>query len=142
MRTAAAILTAAPLLTGSARADGVPPPPPHLALLNGSIVEIVADGGGHISVVYVQPRPGLLSIGVLPGSVLLVGRWRGDRLEATAYGWNNLCGFIPYQVSGSVNRDGVLTLVGLAPLVNNSSCRVVGWEWNMASTLAFVPWRF
>jgi hypothetical protein len=127
----------------AAASDGLPPPaaaPRRLALLNGSLVQIVPGGAGNITIVYVRPRVGLLPL-VRPGTVLLVGEWVGDQLTATVYGSNPWCGFVPYAVSGSVNADGVLTLVGRAPLIDNASCAVIGFEWNMASTLAFVPWR-
>ena len=140
MRTAAAILTAA-LLSGSALADGMPQQPdaPHLALLNGSVVQIVPAPDGHVTIVYVQPRPGLWGK-VMPGAVLLQGHWSQDRLQATVYGYNP-CGFFPYPVAGSVNPDGVLTVLGPTPLIDNASCQIVGWEWNVSSTLAFVPWQ-
>jgi len=141
MRTTAAILTAA-LLSGSALADGMPQQPdaPHLALLNGSVVQIVPGAAGHVTIVYVQPRPGLWGK-VMPGAVLLQGHWSQDRLQATVYGYNP-CGFFPYQVAGSVNPDGVLTVVGPTPLIDNASCAVIGWSWTtVAATLSFVPWQ-
>jgi hypothetical protein len=115
MKLASAVL-ALLLSCAAAAADGLPQEAPHLALHNGSVVQIVPNPNGHITITYVRPRIGLLPL-VQPGAVLLVGQWRGDRLEATVYG-SNPCGFIPYPVAGSVNRDGLLTLVG-PPLIDS-----------------------
>jgi hypothetical protein len=130
------------LLVGAAQADGLPvdASAPRLALMNGSLVQILPGPDRHITVTYVRPRPGLLPL-VQPGAVLLIGRWRGDRLEATVFGSNPRCGFVPYPVVGSINRDGVLTLVGASPVVDLNTCALLGWQWNEASTLAFVPWQ-
>ena len=118
------IVAAMLLLSGGALADGLPhaapPDGPRLALMNGSLMQIVPGPHGQITVIYLRPRVGLLPL-VQPGSVLLVGQWRGDHLEATVYG-SHRCGFFPYPVGGSVNPDGVLTLVGQAPLIDNATC--------------------
>jgi hypothetical protein len=46
---------------------------------------------------------------------------------------------VPYPVAGSINPDGILTLIGQAPLIDNGTCQVVGAEWNQASALSFIP---
>jgi hypothetical protein len=140
MKPAGALL-ALLLSVGAAKADGLPvdASAPRLALMNGSLVSIHPGPHGAITVTYVRPRSGLLPL-VRPGAVLLVGQWRGDRLQATVYGSNARCqAFFQYSVAGSVNADGVLTLIGPAPLIDNNSCQVIGWQWDAASTLAFVP---
>ncbi len=136
-----AIAFALALSCAGALADGMPQPEPeagpHLALLNGSVVQIVPSPDGRVTIVYVRPRPGLWGK-VLPGAVLAQGQWQGDQMQATVYGYNP-CGFIPYPVVGSINADGVLTLVGQSPLIDNVTCQVVGQEWGFSSTLALVP---
>ena len=47
---------------------------------NGSIMRVLTDDrAGRMTIVYEIPRPGLAAFGVIPGTVLIDGRWIGQR---------------------------------------------------------------
>lgn len=114
-------------------------PPGAFVTHNGSLMAVTADGQGAVQIAYAQPRPGLWEIGVRPGTVLLRGRWSGPVLNAMAVVYAGQCGAIPYPVSGTELPNGVLTLIGPAPIVDPYSCAVLGMAMTGNSTLVFVP---
>jgi len=144
----AAILVA--IWTASAAADSGPLVPPgglpparetSRALHNGSLVAVFASPRtGTLRIEYIAPRPALAALGVIPGTPLLTGRWTRDVLSATAYVFS-VCGPIPYEVQGAADATGILTLQGLAPVINPDTCMVFGQAWTMNSVLTFLPIR-
>lgn len=88
---------------------------------NGSVVELTDD-----RIVYSQPKASLRGV-VKPGTVLVEGKWNGDRFSGTAYAFKKGCPPAPYAVSGAkVERPGQLDLVlrGAGPI--RKGCEVVG----------------
>jgi hypothetical protein len=124
------------LLCGSASAQ----PPVSYAMHNGSVMQIRPLPANQIEVSYLQPRPSLWGL-VGPGTVLLRGQWQPNGvLNGTAFvfpPWP--CPPVPYPVSGSMNRQNVLTVVGPAPLIDPFACAIIGQVWSNNSTLVFVP---
>jgi hypothetical protein len=129
---------------------GGPFPPPRAAALtpevsraihNGSLMAVIASPRtGTLRMEYIAPRPSLAALGVMPGTLLLNGRWSRDELSATAFVFSR-CGPIPYEVRGGADPTGMLTLQGLAPVVNPDTCMVFGQAWTMNSVLMFLPIR-
>ncbi|MEN5083400.1 hypothetical protein ABE438_13020 [Bosea sp. TWI1241] len=90
---------------------------------NGSDVEIT-----DTQIVYTRPKASLRGV-VKPGTVLVEGRWNGDRFSGTAYAFKQGCAPAPYPVSGGhVQRPGRLDMVltGAGPL--REGCAVVGYS--------------
>lgn len=135
MKLAATIATVLALTVAPVMAQ----PPGAFVTHNGSLMAIVADARGAVQIEYAQPRPGLWEIGVRPGTVLIRGRWIGPVLNATAVVYAGQCGAVPYPVSGTALPNGVLTLIGPAPIIDPYSCAVLGMAWTGNSTLVFVP---
>ena len=137
-----ATLAALLVLALPAFADGAPPPPapPPMTVTtvvhNGSLMDVYSDGYGYIEIRYRDPRPGLWEVGVVPGTLLLTGKWRGAMLYATAYVFS-FCGPVPYQVAGSQLPDGSLQLTGPAPIVDPFTCRVLDLGWTENAVLTF-----
>jgi hypothetical protein len=131
------LLVAAITLIGSS----VCAQPFQLVTHNGSLMRVTPLPYRQVEITYADPKPELWPVGVVPGTVLLRSQWIGRTLNATAFVFPGWCGPVPYAVSGSVNRDGVLTLVGPAPMVT-PWCFVIGVTWASANaTLVFVPYR-
>ena len=66
---------------------------------------------GGMQIQYIQPRMGLLEIGVRPGTILLQGRWSGPPpglLTGTAFVFTGVCPPTPYRVEGATAPDGFL----------------------------------
>lgn len=88
---------------------------------NGSAVELTDD-----RIVYTSPKASLKGV-VKAGTVLVEGKWNGDRFSGTAYAFKKGCPPAPYAVSGAkVERPGRLDLVlrGAGPI--RQGCEVVG----------------
>jgi hypothetical protein len=148
-RTAGCIvLLAAMLATQAALAggpDGPPPPqeaspPLQGAIHNGSLVSVLSLPNGGMQIQYIQPRVGLLDVGVRPGTILLQGRWSGPPpglLTGTAFVFTGICPPTPYRVEGSMAPDGSLVLTGPAPVVDPYSCTVVGLVPSANSVMVF-----
>jgi hypothetical protein len=123
---------------GPAPLEGLPPA--QGAIHNGSLVSVLALPNGGMQVQYIQPRVGLLEVGVRPGTILLQGRWSGPPpgvLTGTAFVFTGACPPTPYRVEGSTAPDGSLVLTGRAPLVDPYSCTVVGLVPSANSVLVF-----
>lgn len=86
-----------------------------------------------MAIVYIVPPPN--DVGILPGTFLIRGKWNGPTLEATAFIFTFNCGQQPYPVRGSMAPNGVLTLIGPAPIID-PTCIYIG---SAPSTLVFVP---
>lgn len=111
------------------------------ALHNGSLMVVEPYGQGRMNIRYSQPRPGLWEVGVRPGTLLINGRWANGALYATAFVFPPGCPPAPYPVKGVATPDGVLTLIGPAPLVDPYLCAILGVVWSANSTLVFLPQR-
>jgi hypothetical protein len=95
--------------------------------LNGSSVSLAASGSGR-KFYYENPRPGLVDVGVRPGTLLFEGRRNGNQYAGRAYVFSKYCGAIGYDVTGSVAADDrSVTLYGSAPLVDQS-CRIAQYR--------------
>jgi hypothetical protein len=119
--------------------DGPPPqealPPAQGAIHNGSLVSVLSLPKGGMQIQYIQPRVGLLEVGVRPGMILLQGRWSGPPpglLTGTAFVFTGICPPTPYRVEGSTT-----VLTGLAPVGDPYSCPVVGLVPSADSVLVF-----
>jgi len=140
MNTLTLAAAAAALLSSSALADvGAEPAHSRLISHNGSLMEFTPLPGRGLEIHYVRPRPGLWGVGVLPGTLLLRGAWSGQTLFATAYVFSAQCGASPYQVSGQADVANVLTLSGLAPVIDPYTCGEVGSAPTLNSVLVFEP---
>jgi hypothetical protein len=68
------------LCNSAALADGPGAPPPkgppaaHVVTHNGSLVSVLSLPNGGMEIQYVQPRVGMLEVGVRPGTILVQGR--------------------------------------------------------------------
>jgi hypothetical protein len=86
---------------------------------NGSIVYLVANGSIR-EFYYHQPRPGMLTAGAKPGSLLFWGRYNDGNYIGTAYIFNAKCGKFDYHVSGPVLDDyRRVVMQGEAPRLGN-----------------------
>jgi Sel1 repeat len=114
---------------------------PMMATHNGSLMEILPAPGGGLVVQYARPRPDLNGL-VMPGTVLVRGRWQGrppQLFVGEAFVFSRLCGAIPFPVRGTVDQSQVLTLFGGAPQFD-TSCRILGYDLNSQhGTLRFDP---
>ncbi len=136
MKTVASLALVLALCSSAALADGPggPPPlqglpPPQGAIHNGSLVSVLSLPNGGMQIQYVQPRVGMLEVGVRPGTILVQGRWGGPPpgiMTGTAFVFSGICPPTPYRVEGSIAPDGSLVLTGPAPVVDPSSCGVLG----------------
>lgn len=61
---------------------------------NGSIMHWVEDADS-ITITYEQPRSGLASVGVVPGTVLFVGSYQGAGFAGEAYTFKHGCWLQP-----------------------------------------------
>jgi hypothetical protein len=121
-----------------------PPAQYQLASHNGSLMRVESLGDGQIVIRYADPKPPLWPLGVGPGTVLLRGTWDWKQgvLRATAVVFTYACGPVPYSVEGSVTREGVLTLIGAAPVIDPWTCVTLGYTWTSPNaSLVFIPWR-
>jgi hypothetical protein len=112
------------------------------AVHNGSLMTMVQTPGG-MMVRYAQPRPDLFGL-VLPGTLLVEGRWVGPPPQmfiGTAFVFSSLCGPIPYPVRGTVDQSQSLMLFGGAPIFD-TTCRILGYSTDSAqAVLRFEPVR-
>jgi len=107
---------------------------------NGSLVSVLSLPNGGMEIQYVQPRVGMLEVGVRPGTILVQGRWGGPppgTLTGTAFVFSGICPPTPYRVEGSMAPDGSLVLTGPAPVVDPYSCGVLGLVPSENSVLVF-----
>jgi len=132
------------LLIGTtlAMADGGPPIPnrPKLVAHNGSIMEVREVGPNEIVILYKQPRQRMLEEGVIPGTLLIRGKWVGKNEfvgEARVFsGWCRQA--YPYEVRGGLLfGNGFLILKGPSPDVDLNTCQVLGYSWGPNSQLTF-----
>lgn len=137
-----------------AQADGVhmikgpaphPPngPPITRAWHNGSMMAIIPNPQNQtLRIEYIAPKPSLWQAGVVPGTVLLMGKWvTRDNLFATAHVFDWQCGAVPYEVRGGVDAGGALVLQGPAPVVWRGGCLIAEYIWTHNSYLRFEPVR-
>lgn len=111
-------------------------PAPQVVVHNGSVMQVFNTAPGTIEIRYLLPRPSLWRV-VAPGTLLVSGWWQGRQLNAIANVFT-ACGPVRYPVTGGIDRGGVLTLAGPAPIVD-PWCNVVGTAWTDNSVLIFMP---
>ena len=99
---------------------------------NGSLMSWQQDGP-NIWVVYVEPRPGVVAVGVRPGSPLFVGQWTEQGLVGLAHVYAAGCPPFPYPVSGGYVSRGVIVMHGAAPVVDPYTCAVLWYTWDSAN---------
>jgi hypothetical protein len=99
---------------------------------NGSLMSWQQDGP-NIWIVYVDPRPGVVAVGVRPGSPLFVGQWTQQGLVGLAHVYAAGCPAFPYPVNGGYASRGVIVLHGAAPVVDPYTCSVLWYTWDSAN---------
>ena len=114
--------------------------PPMEVEHNGSLMIATVLPDGDLEIVYARPRPGLW--GVVPGTVLVRGRWiKGPSGEpimaAISHSFPPGCPPFPYKVTGTTPDAGTLVLTGPAPVIDPYGCVFVEWIWSQNSTLVF-----
>ena len=114
--------------------------PPMQVEHNGSLMIATVLPDGDLEIVYARPRPGLW--GVVPGTVLVRGRWiKGPSGEpimaAISHSFPPGCPPFPYKVTGTTPDAGTLVLTGPAPVIDPYGCVFVEWIWSQNSTLVF-----
>lgn len=102
--------------------------------LNQSLMSLESSGE-QIIVRYVEPRPGMVSAGVRPGSTFLTGRYSGKAFTGTAYTFSRRCGPLAYSVHGEIAPGDLIQLSGYAPRVDGG-CQVAEYE---ARRIELVP---
>lgn len=99
------------------------PQPAMTADHNGSVMEIRDD-----RILYAEPKASLRGV-VKPGTVLVEGKWAGERFAGTARAFKKGCPPAPYAVSGAkVEGPGQLDVVlkGAGPI--RKGCEVIGYS--------------
>ena len=105
-----------------------------LLLHTASVMEMRVDRS-EISILYRHPRPGLASVGVVPGTLLFQGTITssgttgGRRVEGTAFAFKGRCQPAPYPVRGTISGDAGFTLAGPGPERSKLGCPVLGHSW-------------
>jgi hypothetical protein len=62
----------------------------------------VSTQGNRFTILYEQPRPGMIDEGVRQGTVLFDGQRTGNKLSGTSWVFDRRCGNIPYADDGEV----------------------------------------
>jgi hypothetical protein len=100
---------------------------------NGSAMKLEADGENR-RFIYMNPRAGLLAVGIRPDAALFEGTRSGNTYSGTARYWSKQCGVQTFAVTGTVSADErTVTLSGEAPKLD-ASCTVTG---RSSQTLVF-----
>jgi trypsin-like peptidase len=93
---------------------------------NGSLLYLVAEGDSR-KFFYEKPRPGIMSEGARPGSILFSGKAVDNAYAGTAYIFKRQCGEFGYEVSGPILDNYMRVILrGRAPRVD-SSCKIIGY---------------
>jgi hypothetical protein len=93
---------------------------------NGSLVSMVRLGGGNVEIRYASPRRGLP--GTLKGHILFKGTEdKQHRFSGLAYTFKGICPPAGYVVSGAIDANGEIILLGQAPTWDPKSCSVLGF---------------
>lgn len=95
---------------------------------NGSTMRSFMRPDGMFELVYHVPRPGLQSIGVVPGTPLITARVSGQGIEATAWLFgSNGCGAVQYNVAGNLSdlAGSRMVLHGAVPK-RDARCNIIG----------------
>ena len=89
---------------------------------------LVASSGEERKFFYETPRPGMVEVGVKPGTLLFVGKRVGMTYAGLAYRFWRACRQEGYRVRGSVSADERhVTMRGRAP-IKNANCDIVGYD--------------
>lgn len=92
---------------------------------NGSVM-VISHVNGLIRIDYAQPRAGLADIGVLPGTPVFEGALVQGRLMGEASAFKANCPPARYDVSGTLNDQGEIVLIGPGP--TRDSCTITGFD--------------
>lgn len=107
---------------------------------NGSIMRVV-EQGNWLRIIYEQPRPGLVSIGLRPGTLLLEGQFDGGLyLDGMTRIFSERCREVDYYVYCQYQRDGDFTLSGAAPVLESDGCRIVDNIYDGDNANLFFAW--
>jgi hypothetical protein len=101
---------------------------------------------GAFTIVYAQPKPSLLAIGVTPGVLLISGQMNppytpGPPVQAIAHVYDRVCGAVPYPVVGRYEGPTMI-LEGPAPVVWAGTCIIAEYIWTHNSYLHFELFDF
>jgi hypothetical protein len=92
---------------------------------NGSVMSF-EEANGSLEIDYLEPRNGMMAVGVRTGTMLFLGTEDGDKIEGSAWTFDPRCGPLRYEVEGQLLNNGSrVALSGLSPRVN-SNCDVIG----------------
>jgi hypothetical protein len=91
---------------------------------NGSTLYLIADQDKR-AFHYSLPRPEIAAQGVQRGTLLFDGRRAGTRYEGTARHFSKKCGIRTYQVSGVVESERRIVLIGRATRIDFDTCDFV-----------------
>ncbi|MEL6920267.1 MAG: SH3 domain-containing protein [Pseudomonadota bacterium] len=91
---------------------------------NGSRMRVNVQGP-EVRIFYQQPRSGLQGVGVRSGTLLFDGRVANGYLEGMSRIFNRRCGEVDYFVYGDFQPGRTFTLTGAAPVLSQTSCRIV-----------------
>jgi len=108
---------------------------------NGSKIAWRSDGNSR-SATYLEPRSGLASAGVRPGTVLFSGERRGSTLSGTAYVFKGGCSPAAYKVSTTITSEREFVLEGAAPVFEPGGCGIARYDTsngNAALRFTFIP---
>jgi hypothetical protein len=94
---------------------------------NGSTMRLEA-AGARRRFLYVRPRSGMLAAGAAPGTLLFEGVRRGASYSGVAYVFAGDCGKFPYDVSGVLESETEVVMVGMAPSVSRDTCSIEGYR--------------
>lgn len=108
---------------------------------NGSKITWRSDGNAR-SAIYLEPRAGLATAGVQPGTLLFKGERRGNTLSGTAYVFKKGCSPAAYPVSATVASEREFVLEGSAPVFESGGCGIARYDagnGNAALRFTFIP---
>lgn len=95
---------------------------------NGSRLKMLEKGGLQ-TFEYVEPRQGLVEVGVQPGTVAFRGKNNGNVYEGTAYVFSRTCGSVGFRVTGEESFDRRnIVMKGRRPYVNPQTCEIVSTQ--------------
>jgi hypothetical protein len=84
----------------------------------------ISEKNGNLEIAYLQPRQGMLTVGVRANTTLFVGQRDGELVEGTAYIFHPKCGPFGYQAKGQfLEGQRLLHLEGMSPRLNRG-CEV------------------
>ncbi|PIE07508.1 MAG: hypothetical protein CSA74_06785 [Rhodobacterales bacterium] len=95
---------------------------------NGSLMRLTANGQAR-SFTYAAPRPGMVEVGVRPGTLFFNGYRDGNLYYGTARVFSDRCGANTFHIEGWLTSETHMVLEGWRPVFRN--CRPTSqkvWE--------------